>query len=285
MNVIPCLQDPDLKAKIEEFAEILRTKAHELDASGRTEEEFFESGLFRGAIERIRGQFSATMRDKREFVKLVLNHMQDAGYIKNWESSGESNRHDYTVVMNDGRISAVELKGCLDGNNTTIFERPANAQEFVLWSICSNPNADPRHNVWSGIHTRLSTKVIADQVQVDGLVVWDWLCGSDTRPCPKLAGGQSRLSTLGQYRVPPPCIYLFPRTVPNVRSNPTPQAHDLKDVSFLSALHQCFLGQNDELSFVQLTVANKKNSVVRTTTVSRAGAVQKQSAATPIRQG
>jgi len=44
---------------------------------GHGESEFHGSGLFRGAIERVRGQFSATMRDRREFVRHVLNHMQD----------------------------------------------------------------------------------------------------------------------------------------------------------------------------------------------------------------
>ena len=41
--------------------------------------------------------------------------------------------------LKTGRVSVVELKGCLDGNNTTIFERPANAQEFIIWSVCTNP--------------------------------------------------------------------------------------------------------------------------------------------------
>ena len=32
-------------------------------------------------------------------------------------------------------VSAIELKGCLDGNNTDIFERPTHVQEFVMWSV------------------------------------------------------------------------------------------------------------------------------------------------------
>ena len=92
MSSIPCLQDGELKQKINAFAEVLKAEAHSLGAHGMTEQEFFESGLFRGAIERIRGQFSATMRDKRDFVRRVLEHMQDGRFIAEWESSGDSNR-------------------------------------------------------------------------------------------------------------------------------------------------------------------------------------------------
>lgn len=285
MTVIPCLQDTELTRKIEEFAEVLKTEAHKLGAHGMSEQEFFESGLFRGAVERIRGQFSATMRDKRDFVQRVLDYMQDSSYIASWESDGDSNRHDYTITLPGGRIAVVELKGCLDGNNTTIFERPNHAQEFLLWSVCSNPNADPRHNVWSGVHTRLSAEIISNQKQVDGLIVWDWLCGTDTRPCPKLAGGASRLTTIGPYRVPPPCIYLFPRTIPSVRNNPNPEPHGIQDVGFLSALQACFLGRDEELNYVRFAVGNQGQDVIRTTTITRGETTQRTSRATRIRRG
>jgi len=60
----------------------LKTDAHQLSAHGLNEQQFYNSGVFRGAIERIRGQFSATMRDKREFCRHVLNYMQDQGFTK-----------------------------------------------------------------------------------------------------------------------------------------------------------------------------------------------------------
>jgi hypothetical protein len=75
MSVIPCHQNEELQAKIREYTEILKAQAHQLGDHGLDELEFYNSGLFRGAIERIRGQFSATMRDKREFVQAVLNFM------------------------------------------------------------------------------------------------------------------------------------------------------------------------------------------------------------------
>ena len=130
MSVIPCKQNQTLRDNIEKYSEVLKVEAHKLGDHGLSEDEFYNSGLFRGAIERIRGQFSATMRDKRDFMRRVLNHMQDQGFIADWVSAGEANRHDYSVHLPTGRVAVIELKGCLDGNNTNIFERPPHAQEL-----------------------------------------------------------------------------------------------------------------------------------------------------------
>jgi hypothetical protein len=284
MSVIPCMQDAALRERIEAFAEVLRVEAHRLGAHGLTEAEFYNSGLFRGAIERIRGQFSATMREKRQFVRQVLNHMQDQGHIANWESAGDANRHDYSVTMPNGRVAVIELKGCLDGNNTNIFERPPHAQEFILWSVCTNPGADPRHNAWSGIHTRLSAEIISRQQRVDGLIVWDMVCGTVGRPCPRLTANPTRATLLGPYRLPPPCLYAFPGTIPSPRNNPHPVAQALADVSILSAFANCFGARPDEVSYVDFEVMHQGAETSRRTTVRRAGIVQKQSDFTPIQR-
>ena len=76
MSVIPCERNNSLGQQIEAYAETLKTEAHTLGDHGLSESDFYASGLFRGAIERIRGQFSADMREKREFVQHVLNYMQ-----------------------------------------------------------------------------------------------------------------------------------------------------------------------------------------------------------------
>lgn len=281
---IPCQRDNELRKKIVEFAEVLKTESHILGSHGLDENEFYQSGLFRGTIERIRGQFSAAMAEKRGFVALVLGYLQDQGFISEWQSAGENNRHDYTVTMLDGRLTAIELKGCLDGNNTNIFERPPHADEFVIWSVCSNAGADPRHNVWSGIHTRLSAEIISREQRVDGLVVWDWLCGTIGRPCPKLAGASERAVTVGQYEVTPPCIYMMPSTIPSPRNNPSPVPQPLDGVKFLRALHDCFGGRDEELHEVQFTVGHDGNETVRTTEIRRGGNVVRRSDPTPIRR-
>ena len=160
MSIIPCEQNLTLRDRIEQYAEVLKVEAHMLGNHGFSEDEFYNSGLFRGAIERIRGQFSATMRDKSDFApgpQLYAGRRFHRGL----GSAGGANRHDYSVTLPTGRVAVIELKGCLDGNNTNIFERPPHAQEFIFWSVCTNPGADPRHNAWSGIHTRLSADIIS----------------------------------------------------------------------------------------------------------------------------
>jgi len=288
MNSIPCQQNAELDKKIEDFSEILKTQAHTLgkEQHGFNEKDFYSSGLFRGAIERIRGQFSATIRDKRDFVRFILNYMQDREFIKEWEIAGEANRHDYAVTLKSGRIAVIELKGCMDGNNTTIYERPANANEFIVWSVCTNPGADPRHNVWSGIHTRLSADIIFRNMRVDGLVVWDMFCSTLCRPCPKVLGEGStdRLTEVGAFRLPPPCVYLFPATVPSVRNNPFPPAQRIQDVELLKAFHECFKGRDEELNYVTFEVGHAGTETVRRTTITRAGVVQQQSRMTPIQR-
>lgn len=284
MSVIPCEVNAELTVQIREFAEVLKTQAHKLGNHGLSEQEFYDSGLFRGAIERIRGQFSATMREKRDFASAVLNWLEDQGQIKAWYSAGESNRHDYTVELNSGRIAAIELKGCLDGNNTNIFERPPHANEFIMWSVCTNPGANPRHNVWSGIHTRLSAEIISRSQLVDGLVVWDMVCGTIGRPCPKLQDNPGRKTAIAAYQLPPPCIYLFPGTIPSPRNNPSPKGQPIAQVEFLQVLHNAFGGRDEELNFVDFSVGYQGNDTVRSTTIRRDGDIVAESNMTAIRR-
>jgi hypothetical protein len=284
MSVVPCEKDRKLQILIKDYSEALKIEAHKLGVHGLSESEFYNSGLFRGAIERVRGQFSATMGEKREFVKHVLNYMEDQKFILNWESSGDSNRHDYKVTLPTGKVAAIELKGCLDGNNTNIFERPPHAQEFIIWSVCSNTAADPRKNVWSGIHTRLGAEIIAESKRVDGIVVWDMVCGTIGRPCPKLTLNPSRITVVGPYRLPPPCIYVFPATVPSPRNNPEPQAQSVHDVQILRAFNDCFGGMPEEVNSVTFQVANRGSDIVRSTKVMRGGIAVKESSLTAIQR-
>lgn len=284
MSIIPCERNAELRRRIEAYAETLKTEAHRLGDHGLGENEFYNSGLFRGAIERIRGQYSATMGEKREFAAGILNHMQDRNFISDWNSAGDANRHDYSVQMPSGRTAVIELKGCLDGNNTIIYERPPHAQEFVIWSLCSNRGADPRHNVWSGIHTRLSADIIERAQQVDGVIVWDMVCGTIGRPCPKLQADPTRVTTVSHYELPPPCIYVFPATVPSPRNNPRPVSQNLADVQILQAFNDCFGGRPDEINHVDFEVEHRNTDTVRKTRVRRNGIIVQESAFTSIRR-
>lgn len=284
MSVVFCKKNPGLKKQIDAFAEVLKTEAHSLGSHGLSEGDFYNSGLFRGAIERIRGQFSAAMREKRDFVRRILSYMEDEGYIKSFKSSGGQNRYDYTVELPTGKVAVIELKGGLDGNNTNIFERPAHANELVVWSVSTNQGGDPRHNVWSGLHTRLSAEIIANSKQVDGMILWDWVCGTIGRRCPKLDTDSSRKIIVAQYQLPPPCIYILPATIPDVRNNPKPCAQRLESVELLKAFHSCFGGGDNEVNYVDFEVAHQGVEIVRKTIVRRAGEVVMQSKMTPIRR-
>lgn len=283
MSIIPCESDANLRAKIERFSEILKTEAHKLGDHGLDEREFYNSGLFRGAIERVRGQFSASMRSKREFVQHVLNHMEDGGHIVSWDTTDDSNRNDYIVKLLSGKTAVIDLKGCLDGNNTNIFERPVTADEFVIWSICTNLGADPRRNAWSGIHTRLSAEIISRKQRVDGLIIWDMMCGTIGRPCPKIVNAEDRATEVGPFTVPPACIYVFPSDLPSDEV-PHAVAQKLSQVELLSAFHACFKGNDDEVNYVDFDLVIAGSEKSRMTTVKRLGVVQRQSELTIIRR-
>lgn len=284
MSVIPCEQDPSVRLQIEQFAEVLKTQAHKLGDHGLTEKDFYSSPIFRGAIQQVRGEFSATMRDKREFVQHVLNHLEDRGFIAGWDRTKRGVLHDYIVKLKSGRTAIVDLKGCLDGDNTKLFERPEGADEFVIWSLCTNVGADPRRNAWSGVHTRISAQIITRNQLVDGLVIWDMVCGTIGRACPKLSNADDgdRTTMIGPFRAPPPCIYLFPASIPSTDA-PKVGPQTLSNVELLDAFHSCFGGRDDEINRVSFETAYSGELTMRRTTVERGGVVQHSSEMTAIR--
>lgn len=286
MSVIPCEQDAGLRRQIERFAEVLKTQAHKLGDHGLTEKDFYASPIFRGAIQQVRGEFSATMRDKREFVQHVLNHMEDRGFIASWDRTKRGVLHDYVVNLKSGRTAIIDLKGCLDGDNTKLFERPSGADEFVIWSLCTNVGADPRRNAWSGIHTRISAEIVTRNQLVDGLVIWDMMCGTIGRSCPKLARDSDvdRRTLIGPFCAPPPCIYVFPAWIPSVEA-PSVRGQPLSNVELLAAFQASFGGRDDEINYVNFDVAFHPEETMRRTTIERGGIVQHSSEMTAIRRG
>lgn len=284
MTVIPCERNAAVRAQIERFVEVLKTQAHQLGDHGLSEKAFYDSPIFRGAIESVRGEYSATLRPKREFVQHVLNHLQDRGHIADWERAEGRARNDYTVRLKSGRVAVIDLKGCLDGNNTTISERPAEADEFVVWSVCTNVGADPQRNAWSGVHSRLGTEMIVRGQRVDGVIIWDWVCGCAGRPCPKLAGDQAaRRTAIGPYSPPPPCLYVFPGDIPSA-DLPQATAQPLANVELLAAFHAAFGGRAEEVHFVDFELAQRGASRRRRTVIRRDGASPHVSRMTTIRR-
>lgn len=84
MAVIPCCKNDKLHTQIEAFAEVIKTQAHLLGDHGLDETEFYQSGILRGAVERVTGQFSAARAEKRLFLRYVLNHLQDLGVVADY---------------------------------------------------------------------------------------------------------------------------------------------------------------------------------------------------------
>jgi hypothetical protein len=204
---------------------------------------------FRSSIESIRGTFSATGMDKRKFFNAILSAMQDAGVLRSWNFIGTEGRQDYRLVLGNKKAVCIEAKGCPDGNNTTIWERPSWAEEFIVWCQCPDSlHHQPGHGVWSGISTRLMPTIIMNKAMVDAFVFFDGRCGSSMRPCKKAFGIEGNLRSKatdipgegGRKWLPPPSIYLFPRTMPHPHSNPTPKLHDLKSCRFADALLEFF---------------------------------------------
>lgn len=285
-SIIFCELSPSTSKLIDDYVESLRRVAPGIGGHGMSDADFWASGLFRSAIERLRGQYAATMSDKQQFVSAALNYMEKKGVIRSWKYSGAGERHDYEIRINgtNDRVYIVETKGCLDGNNTNIFERPPQADEFIIWSLCQNMGADPRHNAWSGIHTRLSAEIIHRKQRVDGLVIWDMLCGTIGRPCPKLAMPGKESTAIEHYQVPPPCIYLFPRTIPDARSNCCPAVLSISDVKFLEALYSTFNCSSDDVVYVQIEARMAGSVTQRRTVYTRNGVTIAESKWTDIRR-
>lgn len=284
MTCIPCQRNAETKARIDELAERLSSDAHEWDRLGLSKTELYDHGLFRGAIERIRGQLSSDMSEKKYFCRLILERLREEKLVREYESAGGQNRFDYKVELASGRVAVIELKGCLDGNNTNIFERPAGANEFYIWSVCQNAAADPRKNAWSGVHSRLSAEIVDKEKQVDGLIIWDMVCGSMGRPCPKLIAEPDRATEIGPYKLPPPCLYLFPSTIPNARNNQAPRPHRIGDLEFMAAMQKTFGVRDDELYSVQIEAKYQGSELARRTIVTRAGVIERESNWNAIRR-
>ena len=269
--IILCSLASETRQMIEDYAEALTKKAPYIGNHGLSEEEFWETGIFRSAIEKLRGTQAAYMEQKRNFVRDILDYMQSKQAITSWKYSGAGERHDYEIQMPSNRLCVIETKGCLDGNNTNIFERPANADEFVVWSLCQNPGSDPAHNAWSGIHTRLSAEIIHRRQLVDGVIIWDMVCNTRGRPCPKVKDQPESIVVINKRKLPPPCLYLLPRTIPDPRNNPNPAVHTLSEISFLETLHRVFNGNDRDVVEVQIETRMVGPNIERRTKYCRGG--------------
>ena len=140
------------------------------------------------------------------------------------------------------------------------------------------------HNVWSGIHIRLGPEIMAEHKRVDGLIVWDMLCGTDMRPCPKLLANPERATVLPDgTKLPPPCLYLFPRTIADHRNNPYPRPWSLGEVRLLDAIARVFKCVRDDLVEVRFKAGHNGAEVTRATHLVRDGVEVRCSRESPVK--
>lgn len=207
------------------------------------------SFIYRAAVESIRGTFSATMAEKRRFTEGILDHLRAADFIADWKPVGSARRQDYSVELSDGFRICIEAKGAGDGQNTNVWDRPPWADEFIIWS--QNPGSfghHPGHGVWAALASRLFPKILVERQNVDAFIFFDGRCGSAQRPCPKQYGISGPLRKRvtgipaedGRDWLPPPSIFLMPRSVVHPEDNPNPPLHSARTCRFAGVLLAAF---------------------------------------------
>lgn len=165
------------------------------------------------AIERIRGRAAASNSDRRQFLIAIFQAMTDRNILTNFKMPryGEDTVYRLTVP-NIGDIAVIQ-KGCPDGTHSSVqWTVPSWAVETYLWWSCPSLAHHPGTHVGLGVN-RLKTKFFsigpddAEARMIDGVIFHNELCGTPQRPCPKL----NRALELQGKKVPPPCIYVFPK--------------------------------------------------------------------------
>lgn len=84
--------------------------------------------------------------------------------------------------------------------------------------------------------------------------------------------------------MPPPCIYLFPRTIPDPRNNPEPPVWNLNQLKFLERLARVFGVRDDEITKVHIHARMEGANVQRKTVLARGNEVVGSSEWTTIQR-
>ena len=184
----------------------------------------YKGGLvFRSAVESIRGSFIASCTTTREaLIADVLENLRQQNHIADYERTGTSRRHDFTVHIeyDPDYFSALEVKGG-EGNSVNISERPLWASEFHVWCHLDGAIVNqPAHGAHS-ILNRLTNELVRRQKLVDALFFKDILCGTRARPCPKYPGKQDSIGLNAA-----PDVFLLPQRIPTL-DDPEPPVHTL----------------------------------------------------------
>jgi hypothetical protein len=244
------------------------------------DEETYYALLIPAVIEMLRGRQAAKMEAKRAFIRSLLETLVQEGAIEEWEYVGDKHRHDYEIRTADGRMIALEAKGCLDGNSSTIFEPPPNADEMFVVSMATSPASDSVKNMRSGLN-RIAVESMAKGIRVDGVIAWD-LVGSSVRLVPELSA-----SPTWDYEgkeVPPPAVFVFPCKIPRRARKTAARGRKAEELSFLRILSRVFSMPLDLARQVDVEVMKEADKLKRRVTVRCGREVKWKTAKLPIKR-
>lgn len=245
--VLPCRHNPHVVEQVKPTINLLAnldTLHPDVLLQHSIQPADYKAGLvFRSAIESIRGTFIASSKVGRErLVAAVLEGLKRQGNVADFQYSGGSGRHDFTVVLqrDPERFAALEVKGG-EGNSINISIRPRWAGEFAIW--CHLDGAivnEPSHGA-KAIIGRIVGEMVKRRKHVDMLFFKDVLCGTRARPCPKYPGRESEMGLQTA-----PDIFLFPQRLP-LPDDPEPPVHTLETLSLPKRILDLFGIQAEEV--------------------------------------
>ncbi len=160
------------------------------------------------AIEQMRGQSSASNRERRAFLGLMLDHLVASCAIDGYTPPEYGSDTVYRLSIAELGDVAIIQKGCPDGKHSSVaWSVPDWAVEAYLWWLCPSLKNDPGWHVSAGVK-RLRTEFFSERPDaLDGVIFHNGTCGTDHRPCPKMR----HAVRIGGADVPPPCIWALPK--------------------------------------------------------------------------
>jgi len=282
IGVLPCANAEIIVDQIKPTAELLigldQTHPDVLLGAGVSPEHYHGSGVFRSAIETIRGQQAARQTAPREqFVGVVLQEMVNVGLLVSAEKTPPGVRWDFSAVLDQSprRRLAIEVKGG-EGNSLNLSNRPPGVDEFVIWSHLDGSLTHKPARSAKAVIGRVVADVIKAPKQIDAVIFRDRLCGTSARPCPKYAGDYPPLG-------PAPDVFLFPSAIPVFGQDLHPPMHTESTCSFPFRLLDLFgVSVEDRplhVHTVDIRLYHENDIPMREVIVSQAGVVQSRSKA------
>ena len=160
------------------------------------------------AIEQMRGRSSASNKERRDFLVLVLDYLVAVGSIAGYAPPRYGSDTVYRLAVPGLGDVAIVQKGCPDGKHSSVaWKVPDWAAETYVWWLCPSLKNDPGWHVSAGVK-RLRAEFFSSRPDaLDGVIFHNRTCGTDQRVCPKMR----QAVRIGDTDVPPPCGWVLPK--------------------------------------------------------------------------